>query len=106
MPSQVNSGNRYSLLVELISKTSTVLVQVHGYSTLGEMVRRLDFARAAEISYRFPYILEITDLLVRRKMNTLSATAQGHLFLLIQALLIQGKVNGYVVIICRKKAGR
>ena len=54
------------------------------------MIRRLDLAGAARISYRFPYILEIAELLVRKKMSTLSGTAQTHLFHLIDALLQQG----------------
>lgn len=54
------------------------------------MIRRLDLAGAAIIPYRFPYILEIADLLVSKKMANLSGTAQSHLFQLIGVLLHQG----------------
>ena len=54
------------------------------------MIRRLDLVGAARISYRFPYILEIADLLVRKKLSNLSGSAQSHLFQLIEALLQQG----------------
>ena len=69
------------------------MFKIHGYSTLGEVIRRLDLAGAARISHRFPYILDITELLIQKKLGNLSGSAQSHLFELIEALLQQGKLN-------------
>nr|CAB3245272.1 F-box only protein 32-like [Phallusia mammillata] len=63
--------------------------ECHGYTTLGEMIRRLDFTGSAFLTYRFPYILQVIYLLVKREMTTLSATAQQHLFQVIEVLLSQ-----------------
>uniref|UniRef100_H2Z2N3 F-box domain-containing protein n=1 Tax=Ciona savignyi TaxID=51511 RepID=H2Z2N3_CIOSA len=65
-----------------------------GYTTLGELIRRLDLVGAAALPHRFSYILTITELLVRHKMATLSGMAQSHLFLLIEALLEQVLESG------------
>ncbi|CAK8697860.1 unnamed protein product [Clavelina lepadiformis] len=63
--------------------------EIHGYTTLGEMIRRLDLAGGAALPYRFPYILNIAELIVYEKISNLSGTALTNLFVLIDALLMQ-----------------
>nr|XP_002121684.1 F-box only protein 32-like [Ciona intestinalis] len=69
--------------------SSTGSKECRGYTTFGELIRRLDLAGAAALPHRFPYILKIAELVVRHKMSTLSGMAQSHFFLLIEALLEQ-----------------
>jgi len=65
-------------------------LQCHGYTTLGEMIRRLDLAASASNANRFPYLLQFTLLVVQHKLINLSGSAQSQVFRLTEALLIKG----------------
>ena len=62
------------------------------------MIRRLDLAGGAALPYRFPYILNIAELIVYEKISNLSGTALTNLFVLIDALLMQGTINAITCI--------
>jgi len=62
--------------------------EVHGYSTTGELFRRLDFESAVSNELRFQYILRVVELIVYHKLYSLSGSALVHLFNLIDHCLV------------------
>lgn len=68
--------------------------EIHGYTTIGELIRRLDFESSVtseeedeEEESRFRYILRVVELLVHYRLSSLSGSALQHLFDLIEQCL-------------------
>lgn len=61
--------------------------EIHGYTTIGELIRRLDFEGATKNKLRFRYILRVVELLVFYRLASLSGSALTHLFDLIEQCL-------------------
>jgi len=61
--------------------------EIHGYTTIGELIRRLDFEGATKNQLRFRYILRVVELLVFYRLASLSGSALTHLFDLIEQCL-------------------
>jgi len=67
--------------------------EVHGYSTIGEIFRRLDFESAVSNDLKFQYILRVVELIVYYKLYSLSGSALVHLFDLIDHCLVHVHEN-------------
>lgn len=61
--------------------------EIHGYTTIGELIRRLDFEAATKNQLRFRYILRVVELLVFYRLTSLGGSALTHLFDLIEQCL-------------------
>jgi len=61
--------------------------EIHGYTTIGELIRRLDFEASSKDDLRFKYILRVLELLVYHRLMSLSGSALTHLFDLIEQCL-------------------
>jgi len=61
--------------------------EIHGYTTIGELIRRLNFATATINEIRFRYVLRVVEILVFHRLTSLSGSALCHLFDLIEKCL-------------------
>ncbi|XP_039273045.2 F-box only protein 32-like [Styela clava] len=61
--------------------------ECHGYSTLGELLRRLHLSGSVWQQGRFKYVICLTELIVKKKLSTLSVTSRKHLFILVETLI-------------------
>jgi len=63
--------------------------ECHGYSSLGEMIRRLDLQGAARNPARLSYIMRIAEIVIQYRLLSLSGSAQSRVFMLVESLLNQ-----------------
>ncbi|KAI8496012.1 F-box only protein 32 [Branchiostoma belcheri] len=61
--------------------------ECHGYLTLGEAVRKLDFSNAVEDTKRFRYVCRLLHLLLGEKMTELAGSAQKNLFSILEKIV-------------------
>ncbi|XP_035659227.1 F-box only protein 32-like isoform X1 [Branchiostoma floridae] len=61
--------------------------ECHGYLTLGEAVRKLDFSNAVEDTKRFRYVCKLLHLLLGEKMTELAGSAQKNLFSILEKIV-------------------